>query len=102
MSRESASETETAILLRMSASRGALLAANRTPSSIRAARGNSREHAASTIVASLAGAPRVALVLALCAGAILPGPRQAIGIASRSGITAWLGRTARDVMLRAI
>lgn len=97
-----ANETETAILLRMSASREALLAANSAPSLTAPVRPQSQRHAASTLIASLAAAPRVALVLALCVGAVVLGPRRAIGIAGRSGITAWLAGTVRNVVLKTV
>jgi hypothetical protein len=92
---------ETAILLRMAESRTALLAANSTPPSVPAAHGQTKSSAAS-LIASLAKAPRVTLLLALCVGTIVLGPRRTIGIVSRSGITAWLGGTIRKVMLRSV
>src|SRR6201996_4019640 len=88
------SEAETAILLRMAESRTALLAANSTPPLVATEGGLTWPRTASTI-ASLADAPRVTLLLALCVGAIVLGPRRTIVIAIRSGITAWLGYTVR-------
>jgi hypothetical protein len=95
------SEAETAILLRMAESRTALLAANSTPPLVATEGGLTWPRTASTI-ASLADAPRVTLLLALCVGAIVLGPRRTIVIASRSGITAWLGYTVRKVILRSV
>jgi len=92
---------ETAILLRMAESRIALLAANSTPPSVPAVHGQTRSPAVG-LIASLADAPRVTLLLALCVGAIVLGPRRAIVIASRSGVTAWLGGTVRKVILRSV
>ncbi|WP_240975366.1 hypothetical protein [Paraburkholderia aromaticivorans] len=92
-------EAETAILLRMAESRTALLAANSTSPSVPAVGGQTPFSAAGLIV-SLADAPRVTLLLALCVGAIVLGPRRTIIIASRSGITAWLRGTVRKVILR--
>jgi len=89
---------ETAILARMAESRVALLAANSTPPAVPGGHKQSRS-SASSLMASLAAAPRVTLVLALCVGAIVLGPRRTIGIVSRSGITAWLGGTVRKVVL---
>jgi hypothetical protein len=94
-------ETETAILLRMAASRAALLAANSTPPSVPAVHGQMRSPAAG-LIASLADAPRVTLLLALCVSAIVLGPGRTIGIASRSGIAAWLGDTVRKVIHKAV
>jgi hypothetical protein len=95
-------ETESAILLRMADSRAALLVANSTPPpSVPVVHGQNRSPAVS-VMASLAEAPRVTLLLALCIGAIVLGPRRTIGIAGRSGITAWLGGTVRKVMLRSV
>ncbi|PRX32919.1 hypothetical protein B0G75_103146 [Paraburkholderia sp. BL18I3N2] len=94
-------ERESAILARMAESRAALLAANCTPLSAPAVHGRSRSPAVG-LVASLADAPRVTLLLALCAGAIVLGPRRTIGIVSRSGITAWLGGTVRKAILRSV
>ncbi|MFM0624626.1 hypothetical protein [Paraburkholderia xenovorans] len=100
MNRESTNrEAETAILLRMAASRTALLAAYNTSPSVPAVRGQTPFSAAG-LIASLADAPRVTLLLALCVGAIVLGPRRTIIIASRSGITAWLGGTVRKVILK--
>ena len=96
-----ANEAETGILLRMAASRAALLAANSAPPSVPAVPGQPRSPATS-FMASLADAPRVTLLLALCVGAIVLGPRRTIGIAGRSGIGAWLGGTVRKVILEAV
>jgi hypothetical protein len=91
------SEAETAILLRMAASRDALLAANSTPRSVPAVHGQMRSPAAS-LLASLADAPRVTLPLAICIGAIVLGPRRTIGTVGGSGIKAWLGLAARKAV----
>ena len=90
-------EAETAILLRMATSRAALLAANCTPPSVPAVHGRTRSPAVD-VIASLADAPRVTLLLALCVGTIVLGPRRAFVIVGRSGITAWLGGTVRKVI----
>jgi hypothetical protein len=92
---------EAAILLRMAASRAALLAANRAAPSVPAVHGQTRSPAVG-LLASLADAPRVTLLLAFCVGAIVLGPRRTIVIVSRSGITAWLGGTARKVILKSV
>jgi hypothetical protein len=97
-----ANEAETASLLRMAESRDALLVANSTASITPARVAQSAQHPVPTLVTSLAGAPRVALVLALCVGAIVLGPRRAVGITSRAGVTAWLAGAARNVILNAI
>ena len=90
-------EAELAILQRMAISRAALLAANSTPPSVRAVHGQTWSPAAN-LIALLADAPRVTLMLALCVGAIVLGPRRTIVIASRSGMAAWLGGTVRKVI----
>jgi hypothetical protein len=95
------SEAETAILLRMAESRTALLAANSTPPSVPAVLGQTRPPAVG-LIASLADAPRVTLLLALCVGAIVLGPRRTVGIAGRSGIAAWLGGTVRKAVLKSV
>jgi len=94
-------EAETAILLRMAESRKALLAANSTPPSVPAVLGQTRPPAVG-LIASLADAPRVTLLLALCVGAIVLGPRRTVGIAGRSGIAAWLGGTVRKAVLKSV
>ena len=94
-------DAEAAILLRMAESRAALLAANSTPPSVPAAHGQTRSSAVG-LIASLADAPHVTLLLALCVGAIVLGPGRAIVIASRSGIAAWLGGTVRKIILKSV
>ncbi|MCI0152069.1 hypothetical protein KNO81_40280 [Paraburkholderia sediminicola] len=84
----------------MAASRAALLAANRPPPSVRTVRGQTRSPVAS-VMTSLADAPRVTLLLEFCVSVVVLGPRRTIGIAGRSGITAWLGGTVRRVILKA-
>ena len=101
MNHRTPNEAETAILLRMAASRAALLAANSAPPSVPAVPGQIRSPVTS-FIASLKDAPRVTLLLALCVGAIVLGPRRATGIASRSGIAAWLGGTVRKVVLETV
>lgn len=93
-------EQETAILTRMADSRAALVEANSTPQPISGSRDRNR-HPAAGILASIADAPHVTLVLALSVGAIAFGPRRLVGIAARSGITAWLGRTIHQAILKA-
>lgn len=91
-------ETETEILLRMATSRAALLKAARTPPVIS---GQSRL-AASSVVTTLREAPRVTLILALCVSALVVGPRRTIGIASRAGVTAWVGGTVRNLVRKTV
>lgn len=94
-------EAQAAILLRMADTRAALLAANHAPPSLPVVHGQGRSQAA-TVMSALADAPRVTLVLALCVGAIVFGPRRTVGIVGRSGLTAWLAGTARKVANRAV
>ncbi|MFM0246187.1 hypothetical protein [Paraburkholderia sediminicola] len=94
-------EAETAILLRMAQSRAALLVANRPPPSVPTVRGQTRSPVAS-VIALLEDAPRVTLLLALCVGTIVLGPRKTIGVASHSGIAAWLGGTVRNVIRKSV
>lgn len=94
-------EAETDILMRMAASRVALLTANSTAPLVPALRGETRPPAAS-LMASLADAPRVTLLLALCVGAIALGPRRTLRIVGRSGITALLAAAARKVIAQAV
>jgi hypothetical protein len=92
-------EAQTAVLLRMAASREALLRANRAPPSAQV--GSEQPQAVvASLLASLAGAPRVTLLLALCVGAIVLGPRRTISVAGRSGITAWIGIAARKAFTK--
>ena len=93
-------EIETAILTRMADSRATLLAANRTSSAIPAIRKQWRLPA-NSLIGALADAPHVALLLALCVGAIVIGPRRTIGIVGRSGVTALLKSAPRKVLLDA-
>ncbi|MEX3898257.1 hypothetical protein [Paraburkholderia sp. BR10954] len=81
------------ILERMEASRTALVVANRT-AALPAARAASR-FPVSTVLASLAEAPHVALLLALVVGGIVLGPRRTLSIAGRSGAAAWIARNVR-------
>ncbi|WP_042328583.1 hypothetical protein [Paraburkholderia ginsengisoli] len=94
-------EAQAAILLRMAESREALLAANRPPPSVPVVRGQAQSSVTS-VMASLAETPRVTLLLALCVGAIVLGPRRTVGIVSRSGITAWLGVAARKAIAKGV
>jgi hypothetical protein len=94
-------EAQAAILLRMAESREALLIANRAPPSVPAIRGQTGSSVAGVMTA-LGEAPRVTLLLALCVGAIVLGPRRTVGIVSRSGVTAWLGLAARKAIARAM
>jgi hypothetical protein len=97
-----ANKAESEILTRMAASRAALLVANHTaPASVPVSRGRSRPPAAS-LMTSLADAPRVTLLLALCIGAIALGPHRTLRIVGRAGITAWLAGTARKVIAQAV
>ncbi|WNC95450.1 hypothetical protein RI103_37780 (plasmid) [Paraburkholderia sp. FT54] len=93
-------EIETAILTRMADSRATLLAANRTSSAVPAIRKQWRLPA-NSLIDALADAPHVALLLALCVGAIVIGPRRTIGIVGRSGVTALLKSAPRKVLLDA-
>ena len=78
----------------MMASRKALLVANRMQSPerteaslVRAAVGN--------VASTLTAAPRSTIMVALCLGAIVVGPKQIIRTAARWGITAWIGAAIR-------
>jgi hypothetical protein len=92
-------EAESVILARMAASRMALLEANRTPIAVPApvALAQTRRTAAD-FVGALAKAPRVTVLLALCAGAIVLGPRRTVTIAGRSGAAAWVGASVRKLV----
>ncbi|MFL9960288.1 hypothetical protein PQR02_03935 [Paraburkholderia sediminicola] len=92
-------EAEAAILARMAASRVALLEANSTPTDVSVARRQTRLPAA-TFVGAMAEAPRVTVVLALCVGAIILGPRRTVAIAGRSGVAAWVGGSVRKLVAR--
>lgn len=94
-------DAESAILLRMAESRAALLVAKSTLSSAPAAHARTRPPAAS-LISSMTEAPRVTLLLALCLGAVILGPRRTFVIAGRSGITAWLGSSVRKVILKSL
>lgn len=94
-------EAQAAILLRMADTRAALLAANNAPPALPVAQGQMRTQA-TALMSALAEAPRVTLVLALCVGAVVFGPRRTIGIVGRSGLTAWLSGTARKMASRAV
>lgn len=89
-------ESEAAILLRMAESRTALLEANKLALQVPLTRGP-RRVPGTNFVAALTEAPRVALLLAFCVGAIVLGPRRTIGIAGRSGVTAWVAASARKL-----
>jgi hypothetical protein len=92
-------EAQAGILRRMEASRAALLAAN-----CRAARSFTSDGKASAspgnIIAALVEAPNVALLLAVCIGGIVLGPRRTLGVVSRAGLTAWIGRNIRQLIGR--
>jgi hypothetical protein len=94
-------ETEAAILLRMARSRAALLATNRRAPALPTAPGQTGRAAAS-VIAALKDAPRVTLILALCVSAIVLGPRRTVGIASRSGVAAWVGGSVRKLIHTAV
>jgi hypothetical protein len=94
-------EAETAVLARMAASRIALLEAISTPPEVPAVHGPTR-HPAASFVAALADAPRVTLILALCVSAVVLGPRRTVGIAGRSGVTAWVGSSMRKLIHTAV
>ncbi|KXU84278.1 hypothetical protein CI15_25355 [Paraburkholderia monticola] len=86
----------------MAASRVALLLANHTaPASAPVLRRRTTPPAAG-LITSLAAAPRVTLLLALCIGVIALGPRKTLRILGRSGITALLAGTARKVIAQAV
>ncbi|RFU48934.1 hypothetical protein [Paraburkholderia sp. DHOC27] len=87
---------EAAILARMSASRIALLDANRLPVVTPGSKGQARP--AATVLAALRDAPRVTLLVALGVSAIVLGPRKAVSIAGRAGAAAWLGSSARKLV----
>jgi hypothetical protein len=89
-------DVQAVLLQRMAVSRTALLEANRLAASppLRAlARGS-----AANVVASLVDAPHVTLLLALVAGGIILGPRRTVRIAGRSGLTAWIARSVRQLV----
>jgi hypothetical protein len=91
-------KAETEILTRMAASRAALLVANHPARpSVPVSRGQTRLPAPS-LMTSLADAPRVTLLMALCVSAIAFGPRRTLRIAGRWGITTLLAAAARKVI----
>ncbi len=93
---------ETEILTRMAASRAALLLANHSaPPSVPVLRRQTTPPAAG-LITSLAAAPRVTLLLALCIGVIALGPHRTLRVVGRSGITALLAGTTRKVIAQAI
>jgi hypothetical protein len=92
-------EAETAILARMAASRVALLEANSTPTDVSVARRQTRLSAAS-VVGAMTEAPRVTVLLAICVGVIVLGPRRTVAIVSRSGVAAWVGSSVRKLFIR--
>lgn len=94
-------DAQAVILLRMADTRAALLAANKAPPSVPAVHGQRRSQA-TALMSALSETPRVTLLLALCVGAIVLGPRRTIGIMGRSGLTAWLAGTARKMASRAV
>ena len=91
-----AKDAESAILIRMATSRTALLAANNAAASAPESHGIRRS--AATVVASLADAPHVTLLMALCVGGIILGPRRTIGIVSRSSVTAWIAANVKRMV----
>jgi hypothetical protein len=94
-------EPEAAILLRMAESRTALLEANHLAVQIPVTSGQPGVPGA-TFIAALTQAPRVALLLGFCVGAIVLGPRRTIGIAGRSGVAAWVAASARKLGQRVV
>jgi hypothetical protein len=57
--------------------------------------GTSVRSSAVNVVSSLAEVPHVTTVLAVLIGALVLGPRRALSIASRSGLSAWIARSVR-------
>ncbi|CAB3675900.1 hypothetical protein [Paraburkholderia rhynchosiae] len=91
-------ERRAAILQRMATSRAQLLSANLA---LYAPRRTTRAGVpAVNVITSLADTPYVALVLAAGLAAVLLGPRKAIGTLARSGVMAWLTKSARNVFQR--
>ncbi|MGF6721190.1 hypothetical protein P3T43_000531 [Paraburkholderia sp. GAS41] len=84
------------ILLRMEASRAALLATRALPAQDSGQRRGAFTGAVS-VASAFKTAPRVGLLLALCVAAVAFGPRRAITVAARSALTAWLAGSARKL-----
>ncbi|MCC8392183.1 hypothetical protein LJ656_06240 [Paraburkholderia sp. MMS20-SJTR3] len=82
-----------AVLERMEASRHALLLANRALA-LPGPRSPVRTSAVN-VISSLAEVPHVTTVLAVMLGVLVLGPRRALSIASRSGLSAWIARSVR-------
>jgi hypothetical protein len=93
------SEAQAAILRRMEASRAALLAANAVAARTLTSDGRASSSPAS-IIAALVKAPNVTLLLAVCIGGIVLGPGRTLGVVSRSGLTALIGRNVRQLIGR--
>ena len=85
-----AKKPESAILLRMSASRKALLTEIRRQSTVRAEASSVRA-VIGNVVTTMAAAPRSTLVLALCVGTVIVGPKQIFRTVARWGVAAWVG-----------
>ncbi|OLL30913.1 hypothetical protein BTH42_14105 [Burkholderia sp. SRS-W-2-2016] len=82
-----------AVLERMEASRHALLLANRRLAL--PAPGSPVRTSAVNVITSLAEVPHVTTVLAVLLGALVLGPRRALSIASRTGLSALIARSVR-------
>nr|WKF60847.1 hypothetical protein HUO10_005369 [Paraburkholderia busanensis] len=87
------------ILARMASSRAALIVANASPPR-RGPPSTPLKHPLMDAASALANAPRVTLLLVLCVGTIALGPRRALTVAGRSGITALLAGTARRAIIQ--
>ncbi|HEX7936315.1 MAG TPA: hypothetical protein VF573_25030 [Paraburkholderia sp.] len=83
------------ILQRMALTRAQLLSANLALHAPR--RSTKTGMPAVHVMTSLADTPYLALVLAAGLAAVLVGPRKAIGTVARSGVMAWLTKSARSV-----
>ncbi|HEY2019535.1 hypothetical protein [Paraburkholderia sp.] len=90
-----ANEEEAAVLQRMAASRTALLAARYAAPP---ARSTSRHPNSVKVGDLIVRAPRVTLLLALCASAIILGPRRTLAVAGSTGALAWLGLSGRPML----
>jgi hypothetical protein len=95
-----AKEIETAVLIRMADSRATLLAANQASSLVSGTKNHSGLSVV-RVIAALADAPHVVLLLTLCVGAIVLGPRRTIGMVGRSSARALQKGTAPKMLLEA-
>jgi hypothetical protein len=94
---QSPAETEAVILDRMAASRIALRSANLSLSVVPATQGLAGR-SVSTVLTTVKEAPRVTLLIALCMGALVLGPRRTVRTALRSLAVALVGSSARKLV----